>query len=150
HHGGGGDQGGEPSCGQNGELFRLGERMVHTGEQMVQEGQRLIEKGNVEEGTQLVQEGAKLEQQGAMLEAQAGQGGPVGLNPGGPMDPVMPAGFSNSGSYGMQFPGMSGFGGGYGQSCGCGQLSVNGNSVNTGAYTIAASTDNSGTLTVTD
>jgi hypothetical protein len=32
----------------------------------------------------------------------------------------------------------------------CGQLTVNGNTVNTGRYTIAASTDASGTLTVTD
>jgi hypothetical protein len=32
----------------------------------------------------------------------------------------------------------------------CGQLTVNGNSVNTGRYTVAASTDSGGTLTVTD
>jgi hypothetical protein len=194
HHGGDGGLCGEPSseqgsCGQNSRLYRLGERMVRTGEQMVQEGQRLIEQGDTQEGTQLVNEGATLEQQGASLEAQAegGMGGPpmpVGLNPGGPMDPtmpwtpgglnpggpmdptmpwtpvglnpggpmmppggqdpcfpmnpgpMMPVGFPNGG-YGTQFPG-------------CGQLSVNGNTVNTGNYTITASTDNSGTLTVTD
>ena len=63
-----------------------------------------------------------------------------------------------NGQYGSQFPGGphgygdNGFGGGYGQNCGCGQLSVDSsnNTVNTGRYTIKASTDNAGTLTVTD
>jgi Domain of Unknown Function (DUF1521) len=99
YHDGGGEQPSceQGSCGQNKQLFRLGERMVRTGEQMVEEGQRLIQQGDYEEGSQLVNEGATLEQQGAALEAQAegGMGGPpmpVGLNPGGPIDPFNPVG----------------------------------------------------------
>jgi hypothetical protein len=173
HHGGG--ERGQGSCGGNGQSSRLGERMVHTGEQMVQEGQQLIEQGDYEEGEQLVNEGAMLEQQGATLEAQAGGGmggptTPVGLNPGGPMDPmmppggqdpcspmnpgpIMPVGFSNGGAYSTQFPmGMNGFGGGYGQNSGCAGMSVDtaNNTITVGDYTITATPDAAGTLTCTD
>jgi Domain of Unknown Function (DUF1521) len=159
------NQGGDPSCGQgNDQLEDIGQNLMQDGQQLVQEGQQLIQQGDFQQGMQLVREGARLEQQGAQLESQGGQGTdpcnqmPGGQMPGGPwgsmggQDPCNPM----NGQYGSQYPtGMNGcgdnnFGGGYGQNCGCGQLSVNGNTVNTGRYTIAASTDNSGTLTVTD
>jgi hypothetical protein len=156
-------QGGDPSCGQgNNQLEEIGQSLVQDGQQLVQEGQQLMQQGDFQQGMQLVNEGAQLEQQGAELEAQGG-GGTGPYNPGGPM---MPGGPWNQmggqdpsnpmNGWGSQYPiGMNGcgdndLGGGYGQNCGCGQLSVNGNSVNTGRYTITASTNNSGTLTVTD
>ena len=152
-------QGGGPSCGQgNDELEDIGRSLVQDGQQLVQEGQQLMHQGDFQQGMQLVNEGAQLEQQGAQLEAQGGQGtGPYPMMPGGPgnqmggQDPCNP--MNGSGSQyptGMNGYGDNGFGGSYGQNCGCGQLSVNGNTVNTGRYTIAATTDNSGTLTVTD
>jgi hypothetical protein len=149
HHHGGCGEGGQPWGGQrNG----LGQELMQDGQQLVRDGQRLIEQGDSQDGMQLVDEGAQLEMQGAALEAQSG---PPTM-PGGPMMPMGGSDPCNGGQYGSPFPtGMNGYGnnrfaGGYGQNCGCGGLSVNGNTVNTGEYTIDASTANSGTLTVTD
>jgi hypothetical protein len=159
-------------------MVQTGEQMVQEGQRLIQQGD--YEEGTqlVNEGATLEQQGAALEAQaeggmgGPPMPVGLNPGGPmdpimpVGVNPGGPMSPIMPVGgqgpcspmgpmmpvgLSNGGPYGTQFPmGMNGFGGGSGQNCGCGQLSVNGNTVNTGNYTITASTANSGTLTVTD
>jgi hypothetical protein len=160
------DQDGGPSCGQqNDQLEDIGQNLLQDGQQLVQEGQQLIQQGDFQQGMQLVREGAQLEQQGAQLEAQGGQGtDPYNPMPGGPwnpmggQDPCNPMnGWGSQSPTGMNGCGDNNYGGGYGdygggysQNCGCGQLSVNGNTVNTGRYTIAASTDNSGTLTVTD
>lgn len=153
------DQGGDPSCGQgNDQLEDIGQNLMQDGQQLVQEGQQLIQQGDFQQGMQLVREGARLEQQGAQLETQGGQGtDPYNPMQGGPwgsmggQDPCNPmTAWGSQDPTGMNGYGNNDFGGGYGQNCGCGQLSVNGNTVNTGRYTIAASTDNSGTLTVTD
>lgn len=151
------NQDGGPSGGQqNEQLEQIGQNLMQDGQQLVQEGQQLIQQGDFQQGMQLVREGAHLEQQGAQLETQGANGtDPSNQISGGTCDPMNGQNPMN-GQYGSQFPsgpngcGDNNFGGGYGQNCGCGQLSVNGNTVNTGRYTIAASKDNGGTLTVTD
>src|SRR5215468_5061498 len=103
-------------------------------------GRQLMQQGDFQQGMQLVREGARLEQQGAKLETQGANGTDPGNqtgsnNPTGGNDPT-------NGQYGSSDPNRrSGV-----------DLSVNGgdNTVNTGRYTIKASKDNGGTLTVTD
>jgi hypothetical protein len=163
----GGCQGG----GENEQLAQVGQNMLQTGEDMVQEGQRLIQQGDFQQGMQLVREGARLEQQGARLEQQGEQGNQVNGNGGCGDDCCGDNGLGNNGydngfgnngynnGFGNGFGNNgydNGFGNGFGNNgfgnnCGGGsRLSVNGNTVDTGNYTIAASTDASGTLTVTD
>jgi hypothetical protein len=152
----GGEDGGCQGGGENEQLEQVGQNMLQTGEDMVQEGQRLIQQGDFRQGMQLVREGARLEQQGARLEQQGEQGNQVNGNGGCGDDGCGDNGYDNGmGNNGFGNNGYdNGFGnngfGNNGYGCGGSRLSVNGNTVDTGNYTIAASTDASGTLTVTD
>src|SRR5262249_10642241 len=165
HHDCGNDQAGNcgPSGHQDRQLGDAARSLMQAGQQLVQQGQQLMQHGDFRQGMQLVREGTQLERQAARLEQQAGHGNqscgptsPHGSDDCHQGDPCNPAGdhhggpshgdhCDNGGQYGQ-------YGNGYGDQgdCSCGHLSVDGNSVNTGGYTIKASTDNGGTLQVTD
>jgi Domain of Unknown Function (DUF1521) len=167
-------------CGEGGGQQNIGQTLMQDGETQVEEGQQLIEEGDVQDGMQLVDEGAKLEMEGAAYEAQGGEGMPGGMMPGGMMPGgmmpggmmpggmmpggmmpggMMPGGMGGQdpcqgGQYGSPFPtGMGGQvngGNGFGSNCGGMSVDTANNTITVGDYTIAASSDNAGTLTITN
>jgi hypothetical protein len=167
---------GPGGCGEGGgQQNRLGRTLMRDGEQEVAEGQQLIEEGDVQDGMQLVDQGARLEMEGAACEAQSAEGMPGGMGPMGgmmpgamnPMGGMMPGGMNPmgpcnpmGGQYGSPFPtGMGGqdpcnpmYGMNGGNGFGGGAMSVDkaNNTITVGDYKIAASTKESGELTVTN
>jgi hypothetical protein len=159
YHQGECDERGNCGAGQNQRLAEAGEGLVQAGGQLAQLGQQLMEQGDFRQGMQVTREGLNLEQQGLQLEQQSQQGNDPSMSPyGSTGDNSWNHDNSQYGWPGQNYGdgenyysgndgGLSGSG-----NCGCGsnQLAVNGNSVDTGRYTITASTDGGGTLEVKD
>jgi hypothetical protein len=152
--------------------------LVQAGGQLAQLGQQLMEQGNFRQGMQVTREGLNLEQQGLQLEQQAQQGndpsmspysstGDTSWNPDNSQYGWPGQNYGDGDNSWMTHDNLGGPGQNYGDgenyysgndgepsgsgNCGCGnQLAVNGNSVDTGRYTITASTDGGGTLEVKD